>query len=189
VNALRGVSPPQRPGGRPAEEGPPGGDDPPSGIEELYTAHFHGLTIQLYAYTGDLGVAQELVQEAFCRALPRWSKLAAYDDPLGWIRRVAYNLANSRWRRARAARTFARGLREEPVPGPRPDRVVLVAALAKLPANHRRVVVLHHIADLPVAEIARAEAVPESTVRVWLHRGRSALASQLAEARGEERDV
>jgi RNA polymerase sigma-70 factor, ECF subfamily len=187
VKTLResngGARPPQLACGRQS------GEHPANDIEELYSAHFHALTIQLYAYTGDLGVAQELVQEAFCRALPRWEKLAAYDDPLAWVRRVAYNLANSRWRRARTALAFARRQREEHVPGPRPDRVALVAALAKLPANHRRAVVLHHVADLPIAEIARSEGVPESTVRVWLHRGRTALATHLADVRTEERDV
>ena len=38
-------------------------------FEALYGAHFDHLTLQLYAYTGDLGLAQDVVQEAFCRAL------------------------------------------------------------------------------------------------------------------------
>lgn len=160
---------------------------PMGGIEELYAAHFRGLTVQLYAYTADLGLAQELVQEAFCRAIPRWSRISTYDDPLAWIRRVAFNLATSRWRRSRTARAFAHRYREEHAPEPSPDRVVLAQALATLPANHRRAVVLHHLADLPVADIAESEGVPEGTVRVWLHRGRTALAAQLADIRTERR--
>ncbi len=158
-------------------------------IDEFYAVNFQPLTVQLYAYTGDLGLAQEFVQEAFCRAIPRWSKLATYDDPLAWIRRVAFNLANSRWRRVRSALAFARTQREEHMPGPGPDRIVLAGALAKLPANHRRVVVLHHLADVPVAEIARTEHVAEGTVRVWLHRGRAALATELADLRKDHRHV
>ncbi|BCJ70968.1 RNA polymerase sigma24 factor [Catellatospora sp. IY07-71] len=162
---------------------------PTHDIDEFYAVHFQQLTVQLYAYTGDLGLAQEFVQEAFCRAIPRWSKLAAYDDPLAWIRRVAFNLANSRWRRVRSALAFARTQREEHMPGPGPDRVVLARALSKLPASHRRVVVLHHLADVPVAEIARIENVAEGTVRVWLHRGRAALATELADLRKDHRHV
>jgi RNA polymerase sigma-70 factor (ECF subfamily) len=160
---------------------------PTNHLEELYSAHFRGLTAQVYAYTADLELAQEVVQESFCRAIPRWSRISSYDDPLSWIRRVAFNLATSRWRRARVALSFARRYREEPVAGPGPDRVLLAGALAKLPEKHRRAVVLHHLADLPVADIARTEGVPEGTVRVWLHRGRTALAAQLAEIRTERR--
>jgi DNA-directed RNA polymerase specialized sigma24 family protein len=61
------------------------------------------LTQQVYVCTGDLGTAQDLVQEAFCRALSRWSKVPTYDDLVAWIRRVALTLANSRWRRAKVA--------------------------------------------------------------------------------------
>lgn len=161
---------------------------PFSDIDEFYAAHFQGLTVQLYAYTGDLGAAQDLVQEAFCRAIPRWAKISTYDDPLGWVRRVAFNLAVSRWRRARTALSFVRAQREVRVDEPSPDRVALVAALKKLPANYRRVVVLHHLGDVPVAEIAEAEGVPAGTVRVWLHRGRAALAAQLADLRKEGGD-
>jgi RNA polymerase sigma-70 factor, ECF subfamily len=164
-------------------------EQPMTDLEALYAGHFHNLSVQLYAYTGDLGVAQELVQEAFTRAVPRWPTIAMYDDPLAWIRRVAFNLAKSRWRRMRTAAAFERKHRDEVVPEPSADRVLLVAALAKLPLKQRRVVVLHHLADLPIAEIARTEGVPEGTVRVWLHRGRAALAEQLADSRSERRDV
>jgi DNA-directed RNA polymerase specialized sigma24 family protein len=40
-------------------------------FEELYTAHFTDLAVQLYAYFGDRQEAQDVVQEAFCRALAR----------------------------------------------------------------------------------------------------------------------
>ena len=65
----------------------------------FYAATFSSLCAQLYIYTGDMGEAQDVVQEAFTRALPRWSRLAEYDDPAAWIRKVAWNLATSRWRR------------------------------------------------------------------------------------------
>ena len=46
---------------------------PPTEVDfdGFYAAHFQSLTIQLYAYTGDLPTAQDMVQEAFCRALAR----------------------------------------------------------------------------------------------------------------------
>ena len=158
-------------------------------VEEFYAATVHGLVLQLYAYTGDLDTAQDVVQEAFCRLLPRWSRIRGYDDPAAWVRRVAWNLATSRWRSVRTALDFSRQHRDTPVDGPGPDRVVLVAALAQLPANHRRVVVLYHLADLPIRDISAQLGVAEGTVRVWLHRGRTALAALLADHRTEPRHV
>lgn len=152
-------------------------------FDEFYRAHFRAMTVQLCAYIGDLGHAQDLVQEAFCRAFSRWEKIVKYDDPVAWVRKVAWNLATSRWRRARIAERFVRRQREEHVPGPSPDRVAMEAALALLPANHRRAVVLHHLADLPVSEIARQEGVAEGTIKSWLHRGRTALAAHLTEGK------
>ncbi len=156
-------------------------------FDGFYHAHFRSLTVQLAAYTGDLGQAQDLTQEAFCRAFARWSKLARYDDPLAWVRQVAWNLARSRWRRLRTAQSFLRRQREQHVPGPTPDRIALTKALALLPPNHRRAVVLHYLADLSVADIARQEGVADGTVKSWLHRGRTALATHFTE-RTEEND-
>jgi RNA polymerase sigma-70 factor (ECF subfamily) len=158
-----------------ADTAPPGRES----FEDFYSAYFHSLTIQLCAYTGDLAAAQDVVQEAFCRALARWKRVATFDDPAAWVRRVAWNLAISRWRRAKTNALFLRRQRPQQVPEPSLDRVALSRALATLPAKHRRAVVLHYLADLPVNEIADQEGVPEGTVKSWLHRGRAALAAQL----------
>jgi len=160
---------------------------PPAGssFDEFYAANFQRLTTQLYAYTGDLAQAQDLVQEAFCRALPRWDRISRFDHPLAWVRRVAWNLATSRWRRLRTVLAHAATQREEVVDGPSPDRVALIRALATLPAAQRRAVVLYHIADLSVGEIAEQERVATGTVKSWLHRARTALAAQLTDPRME----
>lgn len=82
---------------------PPSTDD----FSELYRVHGGRLVVQLYAYTRDLSLAEDLVHEAFCRALDRWARVRRYDDPVGWVRRVAWNLAASNWRRARRDRDQA----------------------------------------------------------------------------------
>ncbi|GID32869.1 RNA polymerase sigma factor [Paractinoplanes brasiliensis] len=155
--------------------------EPPADFDAVYAAQYANLTVQLYAYFGDRQEAQDVVQEAFCRALRRWSKVSRYDDPVAWVRRVAWNLAVSRWRRSRTALSFVRRqrLQEPQVEGPSTDRVDLVAALATLPAAQRRAVVLHYLGDMSVSEIAERENVADGTVKSWLHRGRTALAGQL----------
>ncbi len=155
--------------------------DKTSSFDEIYGAHYGDLTVQLYAYFGDLQEAQDVVQEAFCRAYARWHTMSRYDDPVAWVRRVAWNLAITKWRRKRTVRMFLR--RQHPaepqVSGPGPERVALVAALATLPDNHRRAIVLRYLADLTVAEIADREGVAEGTVKSWLHRARQTLAAKL----------
>ena len=149
-------------------------------FDAFYAANFTSLTTQLYAYFGDRQEAQDVVQEAFCRALARWRRICVYDDPVAWVRRVAWNLATSNVRRARVAAAFRRRHREETAPPPNPNRVALFAALRTLPAKQRQATVLHYLADLPITEIATTMGVAEGTVKSWLHRSRTALAAQLA---------
>jgi RNA polymerase sigma-70 factor (ECF subfamily) len=148
---------------------------------DFYAAHFGALTVQLYAFTGDMSEAQDVVQEAFCRAWPRWDRLVAYDDPVAWVRRVAWNVATSRWRRGRTALNFLARQRPEVIEGPGPDRVAVTVAMARLPVRHRRVVALYYLAGLTTAEIAQECDVAEGTVRSWLHRARAVLLAQLAD--------
>ena len=156
----------------------------------LYESRFAELSAQIYAYTSDSSEAQDLVQEAFLRAWQRWDTIGGYDEPLAWIRRVAWNLATSRHRRVAVARRFLqRSAPPEPHPGMSPDHVALVAALRKVPEKQRRAVVLHYLGDLSVADIARQTGAKEGTVKSWLHRGRTELARYLNEyeATGELR--
>jgi RNA polymerase sigma-70 factor, ECF subfamily len=148
-------------------------------FEDFYASSFQSLTTQIYAYTGDLAASQDLVQEAYCRALARWNKLSRYDDPVAWVRKVAFNLAKSRWRRIRTSLRYLGTQREQYMEEPSPDRVVAVKALSSLPAAQRRAMVLYYLADLPISEIATQEGVAVGTVKSWLHRGRTALASLL----------
>ncbi len=148
----------------------------------LYQARFSDLAAQLYAFTGDPSETHDLVQEAFLRAWQRWHTVGRYEDPVGWVRRVAWNLAMSRHRRLRLIRHWADHSQPAAATAPTgPDRVVLVAALRKVPEQLRRALVLHYLADLSVADIAAETAVAEGTVKSWLHRGRTELARHLSD--------
>jgi RNA polymerase sigma-70 factor, ECF subfamily len=158
-------------------------------FDQFYATHFAALGVQLYAYFGDRAEAQDIAQEAFCRAWQRWSQVSTYEDPVAWVRKVAWRLAISRWRRAKTALAFVRRQREEHVPEVSPDRVALAAALATLPAQQRRAVVLHYLAGMQVAEIATQEGVADGTVKSWLHRARGALAARLTEETDRNQEV
>jgi RNA polymerase sigma-70 factor (ECF subfamily) len=129
------------------------------------------------------------VQEAFCRALGKWKQISCYDDPVAWVRRVAWNLATSRFRKQKTAMNLLRRQREERVAEPSPDRIALVRALAEIPAQQRRAVVLHYMAQLSVSEIAHQEGVAEGTVKSWLSRGRAALAGRLADTSTDRKGI
>jgi RNA polymerase sigma-70 factor, ECF subfamily len=66
--------------------------------------------------------------------------------------------------------------------GPSPDHVALIDALRKVPAEQRRAVVLYHLCDRTIAEIAAETGVPVGTVKARLARGRAALAPFLRES-------
>jgi RNA polymerase sigma-70 factor, ECF subfamily len=151
----------------------------PDDFDEFYAACAEGLILQLHAYLGDLAEAQDVVQEAFCRALSRWKQISRYDNPGGWVRRVAWNLATTRFRHRRTALNFLRRQREEYTAEPSPDRVALTKALAQIPAQQRKALVLHYMGQLSIVEIAVQEGVAEGTVKSWLSRGRTALAALL----------
>jgi RNA polymerase sigma-70 factor (ECF subfamily) len=62
-----------------------------------------------------------------------------------------------------------------------PDHVALVQALGLLDADQRVVVVLHHLADREIADIAHELRLPVGTVKSRLARGRARLSELLGE--------
>jgi len=162
-------------------------------FDAFYTASFPRLVAQVYAMCGDLCEAQDCVQEAFIRAWDRHRQLdAAKHAPEAWVRTVAWRLAVSRWRRARRALALGElGDRSRPaVPPPEPDvdYTALVMALKQIPEDQRRAIVLHHLCDLPVDEVARETGVAVGTVKARLSRGRKTLAVLLSDEGSKERD-
>jgi RNA polymerase sigma-70 factor, ECF subfamily len=158
-------------------------------VRQAYQAYYRRLVAALYALTGDFAEAQDLVQEAYARALARPRVFLDVADPEAWLRTVAVNLARTRWRRRRLFDTLVRTGRvsrtPDSVPGADADRVALVAALQQLSRPTREAIVLHHLADLSVYEVAEALGVPVGTVKARLSRGRTMLAALLNERADE----
>lgn len=154
-------------------------------FDDFYSATARRVVRHAYALTGNVADAQDVAQEAFARAWQRWDAVRACDSPEAWVRRVATNLANSRYRRDRTARAAAHQLVAKDIPEISPDTVALVAALRKLPERQRVVLVLHYLADLPVGQIAAELRCPTGSVKAWLSRGRDALAAILADGGAE----
>lgn len=153
-------------------------------FDAFYQAHYAGTVAVAFGLTGDRGDAQDLAQEAYCRAWQRWTEISRYDNPPAWVYRVTVNLARSRWRNLRVAAAHLVRQRVAEVPPVDPEHVALVTALRALPMDQREAIVLHHLVDLPVSEVAQEMGVPAGTVKSWLHRGRGELAGMLTEHSG-----
>jgi RNA polymerase sigma-70 factor (ECF subfamily) len=151
-------------------------------LAELFHASYRRLVTQMYAFTTDLTEAQDVVQEAFARALARPQGLSDVEVPEAWLRTVALNVVRRRWRRRQILDAIL--LRDRPVAqlvaaAPGPERADLRDAIASLPRAYREVIILHYLADLPVDDVAHLLSVPVGTVKSRLSRGRAALAARL----------
>ena len=163
------------------ESAPGGVESVDPGFVELYQSSYARLVRALAVTAGDLGTAEEVVQEAFVRLLVRWVRIRSYDDPEAWVRTVALRLVLNRVRNSRIRAQLGRSLRPEPQDAPVDERLDVAAALAMLPTDQRAVLVLHHMLGLPVDEIARDLRIPPGTVKSRLSRGRAALQPLLRE--------
>jgi RNA polymerase sigma-70 factor (ECF subfamily) len=151
----------------------------------FYDANQRRLVAQLFVMLGNRQEAEDAAQEAFVRAWARWARVSGYTDPYSWVLIVAHRVAISRWRRAQVAvKSRHRFATPEQVDFPETVAPDVVSALRRLPAAQQRALVLHHMADRSIGEIAAAEAVPEGTIKARLSRGRAALAQTLDAAHG-----
>jgi RNA polymerase sigma-70 factor (ECF subfamily) len=151
-------------------------------VHDVYRASYRRLVTQLIGPCGEVSAAEEVVQEAFVRAIAHGAAFRRADNPEAWLRQVAVNLARSRWRRLKKyAGLMPRLAEPTTIPDLSLDHVSLMAALAQLPRAQREAIAMHHLADLPVHEIAAALDVPPGTIKARLSRGRAALARLLAE--------
>jgi RNA polymerase sigma-70 factor, ECF subfamily len=135
-----------------------------------------------YALSGEMSAAEDIAQDAFLAALRHWPRVAAYDNPAAWVRRVAANKAVSRRRRLRNetkayARLVARRRTDDATP-PGPDPGFWLA-VRSLPPRQAQVIALYYLEDRSVAEIAVVLGLAEGTVKSALHAGRRSLAAKL----------
>ncbi|MEZ5097335.1 MAG: SigE family RNA polymerase sigma factor [Nocardioides sp.] len=168
-------------------------------FEAWVAARGPGLLRLAFVLTGDPAEAEDVVQEALSRALPRWSRIAEMEFPEAYVRRMVVNAHTSRWRRFRR--------RETPVADPMPvdtvargadpdDRDRVWRACLALPESQQVAVVLRFFEDLTYAEIAQVTGAREGTVRVRVSRGLAALRRELggvadvaeAAAQGDQHD-
>jgi RNA polymerase sigma-70 factor (ECF subfamily) len=151
----------------------------------LYERHVAAIHGYLAARVGP-DAADDVTSETFAEA---WAARAKFDATRGsaraWLYGIATKvLARHRERERRWLDGLAHGQQSEPSVPPAPIQLDLdlVRALARLSPTLRDVLVLTAVADLRVADAARALGISTVTARVRLHRARTLAADVLKES-------
>ncbi|WP_307806517.1 sigma-70 family RNA polymerase sigma factor [Streptomyces sp. FH025] len=136
----------------------------------------------------DVGIAEELAQDALVAALEQWPREGVPDNPGAWLtstaKRRAIDLVRRREVYARKLAEVGRSLEDVPPPEPvQPDdidddllRLIFTACHPVLSAQARIALTLRLLGGLTTPEIARAFLVPESTVAQRIVRAKRTLA-------------
>ncbi len=154
-------------------------------LTALFIEHYDPLRRLAYVMLGDGALAEEIVSEAFAKAMAKWSLVSNADHPAAYMRQIVVNLCRSKIRRQilerKVGEMFKR--RDEDII----DRTAehygmdldIWKAVQQLPDKQRAVVVLRYLEDLSEPEIAQVMEVPVGTVKSQLSRGRAKLAEWL----------
>jgi RNA polymerase sigma-70 factor (sigma-E family) len=141
-----------------------------------------------YTLTGNTADAEDVVQEALARALPRWERISRVEDVDAYVRRMVVNAHTSWWRKFRRRESPVAELRDVSVDAPGEGFDVgrrLWLACQALPESQRTAVVLRYYEQLEYAEIAELIGLREGSVRARVSRGLTALRQSLGESMGE----
>ena len=138
-------------------------------IEQFCVEVHPRLVGTLALHSGDVGLAEEVAQEALARAWERWDDVSRTDRPDAWVYRVEFNLMNSRFRRRSAERrAYERAATtrlEVAVDVDRAEIVCLRAAVVAQPPKQREAVLLRYFADLKIDDVADVMGCAPGTVK------------------------
>jgi RNA polymerase sigma-70 factor (sigma-E family) len=159
----------------------------PAGFRDFVASRSPALLRSAWMLTGDLQLAEDLLQTALARTWPHWSRVST-GQPDAYVRRVMVRTHGAWWRRRWRAEAPAAVVPDETVADPylqSDDRGVLIAALAGLPTRQRQAVVLRYYDDLPEKEVADLMGCSVGTVKSQSAKGlarlRAALGTRIVE--------
>ena len=178
---------------RPAEAtrlpGAAGADRRPvtgAAVERVFREEYGRVVAALVRSLGDIGAAEEAVQDAFAVALERWPRTGVPPSPAGWIVTTARNRAIDRWRREatrddrqREAARLEDARADVPgEQGPVRDerlRLIFTCCHPALAIEARVALTLRLLGGLTTAEIAAAFLVAEPTMAQRLVRAKAKI--------------
>jgi len=143
-------------------------------IESLYQQHYGSLLKLAYLIVGSSG-AEDLVQDAFVKALDKWRPDAPPEAFRAWAKTTMVRLSISKWRKSsREKVAFQQHGIAPDITAPEVFPEV-TAALAGLSPRQRTSTVLRYYEDLTEAEVAERMGVRIGTVKALLHQARERL--------------
>jgi len=156
-------------------------------FDRFYAENYEPMVRSLTIAFRDRAAAEDAAQVGFEKALLRWRRISSFERPATWVYVVAVRSGRSQLARDRRG---GNGACWGPNPIPQ-DAVVsmlwLQDAIDRLPPRQRTVVVLRHLADLSLQDIARALHLSLGTVKSTLHTAHRRLQVDLSDRPDEER--
>ncbi|CAL9542782.1 hypothetical protein SUDANB108_04302 [Streptomyces sp. enrichment culture] len=169
----------------------PGASRTAQAIETVFRMESPRIIAGVTRVVRDVGIAEELAQDALVAALERWPLDGVPDNPGAWLMATARNRAVDLVRRrenyARKLAEIGRDLSATPVPEEPADpedidddllRLVFTACHPVLSTEARTALTLRLLGGLTTTEIARAFLVPETTVAQRIVRAKRTLATR-----------
>jgi len=165
-------------------------------FETIFHAHYGRVFALAYRLLGSAQEAEDVVQEVFLRLYLRPLRRGEERNLLGWLLKVATNLAYNaararRRRRAREERSMTIASRD---PGPADEALSMDVArrvretLARMPERQVQILLLRH-AGLSYAELARALEIAPGSVGTLLARAEQTFQRLYREGEEEKSDV
>ncbi len=167
--------------------------DSTAAIEAVYRLEFPRVVASLAGFVHDIGLAEELAQDALVDALREWPRSGTPTNPGAWLTTVGKRKAIDRFRRNRTLEAkyaeLGRELQTASLDDPAvadpasPEgidddrlRLIFVACHPTLSVSARVALTLRLVGGLTVPEIARAYVVPEATIAQRIVRAKKAIA-------------
>jgi len=156
------------------------------GLRELIDAHYEMLYRYAYRLSGNAADSEDLVQEAFGKAMTRMDQLRNPDFVKPWLYRILRNIYLHRVRDEKRHRVIPlesagelAAKQDSEVPMIEPER--LQAALNELEESFRSPLILYYFEGFSYREIAEQMDLPIGTVMSRLARAKSYLRTKLSD--------
>lgn len=153
-------------------------------VQRLVDDHYLALYRYAYRLSGSSADAEDLTQEAFCKAQINLTQLREPERAKAWLFSILRNAYLHRLRADRQQRCISlEGLGDLPEPSPEPlppvDPEQLQHALDELPEVFRTPVILFYFEDFSYRDIAEQMDLPLGTVMSRLARAKAHLRERL----------
>lgn len=155
-------------------------------VAALFYEHYDPMRRLAYVMIGDGDAAEEIVMEAFAKALSRWKSFRNVEWPPAYLRQMVVNACRSRMRRKAIENRVNSFVHHRDEQRERTFDVEdhglgldVWAAVRSLPDRQRACVVLRYLEGMTEPEVAETLDVPLGTVKSQLSRARARLAETL----------